>query len=177
MTAELLAEHIAKKLRELEQYLTMHGEPAHSAAVERARTISDHVLADFLRRESAPAHIRDRVASIWSWLKYGEVERAYREHETLQLRLDAISRIVRTPLIVSGEKQRRYLAEKRHAANDKRAAAGAERHAAWQAAANGVWDRQPKLSKTAVAKIIAAGFPDANAHTIRRAIRKLAEPG
>jgi hypothetical protein len=172
VSTELLAEHLTKKLAELEDTLAERGQAAHAAAVERAAKIRDHTLADFLRSESAPAHIRERIASIRQWMKYGQMERAYRDHESLRLRLDKISEIVRAPFFATGVKQRRVLTEWRNAGNEKTSAVTAKRHAEWQGAADDVWSRNPEFSRRAVAINISSGFPDVKADTIRKAIRK-----
>lgn len=171
MTA--LDDHIARKLADIEVILANRGEAAHAAAVERAEKLSDHVLADFVRRESAPDHIAGEIASIRTLARLGELDRAYQSLERLQRHLDFLSQMVRAPALVTGIKQRRVLAERRNAGNEKKAREAAVRYSAWQNEANGIWGRKPGLSATAAAISVKKNLGcSATIDTIRRHIKE-----
>lgn len=173
MSDAVLRDIIARRTREIEVIVQERGDAAHFAAKSRADKIHDDVLADFIRRESAPEYILEKVASIRRMAAFGELEIAYKSLEYLQTRLDYITQVVRAPVLQTGIKQRQSLAEQRNHANELRQREARQRHAVWQVEAADIWGRHPSWSASAVAKLVKKnlGAPE-GCDTIRRAIRK-----
>lgn len=77
------------------------------------------------------------------------------------------------PDALHGRKRLQTLAESRDAHNSARALEASVEHEKWQAAADRIWQRNPALSKTAVAQILARDtFPDRSVSTLRQSIQK-----
>lgn len=80
--------------------------------------------------------------------------------------------------IIRGGKLAQTLQGTRERANTERALGAAEEHAEWQRQAEEVWSRNRRLSKPAVAEIIAKHTdPPRSANTIRQHIKKPDEAG
>ncbi len=173
MTQDILRELIDKRLREIEAIIEDRGAASHAAANERASKIKDDVLADFIRRESSPTFILDKLASIRRLSELGALEPAYRQLEYLQSRLDYITQIVREPVLKTGFKQRQWLADRRNAGNEIRQREAVLRYAKWQTEADDIWRRHSGLSASAVAGHVKERLSlSESVGTIRRAIRK-----
>lgn len=75
-----------------------------------------------------------------------------------------------------GQKRLNSLEESRTLHNAARAMAADKEHAEWQAAANEIWQRRPKLTHSAMARRLANDFPR-SAETIRKHIKKPGQAG